>query len=234
MNSIPENTELTKKLVDLQLFYKNDCANNSLNRLQIGTIVYREISMAFAFESTSGQWTCSTENWMSAILSHSPGVLSALIEDHFFSEPGTINDHCPAPNLLAQRETRFPFDSHSFSMSLDPQDMSLNIDMNIILPVKFCGLAKSLNNKLLTSLLSCNVLNPGKTFHSKSIVWSPPLLTACVCDWCRVRVLVRLSHPRPPDRNQHGCTVGVLPGPTRGLPVPRQLASVAERQLMLC
>ena len=38
----------------------------------------------------------------------------------------------------------------------------------------------------------------------------------------RVRVLVRLGHPRPPDRNQHGCTVGVLPGPTRVLPMPRQ------------
>ena len=44
----------------------------------------------------------------------------------------------------------------------------------------------------------------------------------CVCDLCRVRVLVRLSHPRPPDRNQHGCTGGVLPGPTRVLPMPRQ------------
>ena len=53
-------------------------------------------------------------------------------------------------------------------------------------------------------------------------VWSPPLFTACVCDLCRVRVLVRLSHPRPPDHNQHGCTVGVLPGPTRVLPMPRQ------------
>ena len=39
---------------------------------------------------------------------------------------------------------------------------------------------------------------------------------------CRVRVLVRLSHPRPPDRSQHGCTVGVLPGPTRVLPMPKQ------------
>ena len=39
---------------------------------------------------------------------------------------------------------------------------------------------------------------------------------ACAC------VLVRLSHPRPPDRSQHGCTVGVLPGPTRVLPMPRQ------------
>ena len=53
-------------------------------------------------------------------------------------------------------------------------------------------------------------------------VWPPPVFTACVCDLCRVRVLVRLSHPRPPDRSQHGCTVGVLPGPTRVLPMPRQ------------
>ena len=36
------------------------------------------------------------------------------------------------------------------------------------------------------------------------------LRVACVC----ACVLMRLSHPRPPDRSQHGCTVGVLPGPT--------------------
>ena len=51
---------------------------------------------------------------------------------------------------------------------------------------------------------------------------SAPLVFAlrvtCVC----ACVLVRLSHPRPPDRSQHGCTVGVLPGPTRVLPMPRQ------------
>ena len=39
---------------------------------------------------------------------------------------------------------------------------------------------------------------------------------ACVREWSW------LSHPRPPDRSQHGCTVGVLPGPTRVLPMPRQ------------
>ena len=37
-----------------------------------------------------------------------------------------------------------------------------------------------------------------------------------------VRARSWLSHPRPPDRSQHGCTVGVLPGPTRVLPMPRQ------------
>ena len=144
--------------------------------------------MTFAFESTSGQWTCSTENWtsafckfsnnniLSAILSHSLCGLSSLIEYHFFSEPGPINDHCPFPNLFAKRETRLAFDMHSFSLSLDPQEMSLNIDMKIILPVKFSGVSPNFNNKLLTSSLSCNVLNPGKIFHSKSI-GSPSILS---------------------------------------------------------
>ena len=53
-------------------------------------------------------------------------------------------------------------------------------------------------------------------------VWSPPMFTACVCDLCPVHVLVRLSHPRPLDPGQHGCSVGVLLGPTRVLPMPRQ------------
>ena len=31
----------------------------------------------------------------------------------------------------------------------------------------------------------------------------------CVCDLCRVRVLVRLSHPRPPERNQSTSSCGL-------------------------
>ena len=69
------------------------------------------------------------------------------MEYHFFSEPGPINDHCPVPNLLAYRETSRAFVSHSFSLSFDPQEMSLNIDMNIILPVKFSGVSPNLNSK---------------------------------------------------------------------------------------
>ena len=38
----------------------------SFNRCQIGTLVYRRFSTAFAFEQTSGQWTRDTEDWMSA------------------------------------------------------------------------------------------------------------------------------------------------------------------------
>ena len=49
-----------------------------------------------------------------------------------------------------------------FSLSFDPQEMSLNIDIIMILHVKFSGVSSNVNNKLLTSSLSCNVLYLGK------------------------------------------------------------------------
>ena len=64
-----------------------------------------------------------------------------------------------------QRETSWAFDSHSFMLSFDHHEMSLNIDMKIILPVKFSGVSFNLNSNSWTSWLSCNVLNPGKIFH---------------------------------------------------------------------
>ena len=93
----------------------------------------------------------------------------SLIQDHFFSEQGPIDDHCPFPNLLAYRDTSLAFARHSVSLSFVQQEMSLNIDINRILPVKFSGVSSNLNSKRLTSSLSCNVLNPGKIFHSNSI-----------------------------------------------------------------
>ena len=87
----------------------------------------------------------------SAILSHALCGLSSLIEYHFFSEPGPRNDHCPAPNLLANRETSLAFDSHSIFLSLDHHEVSLNIDMKIILPVTFSGVSLNLNSNFLTS-----------------------------------------------------------------------------------
>ena len=87
---------------------------------------------------------------LSAILSNSPCGRSSLIEYHFFSEPGPRNDQCPIPNLFAFRETRLAFDSHSFSLSFAHHEMSLNIDMKIILPVEFSGISSNLNSKLLT------------------------------------------------------------------------------------
>ena len=105
--------------------------------------------------------TLNSINILSAIVSHTPCGQSSLIQYYFFSELGPVNDHCPFPNLLAYRDTSLAFARHSVSLSFVPQEMSLNIDKNRILPVKFSGVSPSLNSKHLTSSLSCNVLNPG-------------------------------------------------------------------------
>ena len=64
--------------------------------------------------------------------------------------------------FFAYRDTSLAFARHSVALSFVPQEMSLNIDINRILPLKFSGVSFNLNSKLLTSSLSCNVLNPGK------------------------------------------------------------------------
>ena len=61
-----------------------------------------------------------------------------------------MNDHCPLPNFLAYKDTSRVFARHSCSLSHVPQDMSLNIDINRILPVKFSGVSPNLNSKSLT------------------------------------------------------------------------------------
>ena len=80
------------------------------------------------------------------------------------------------PNLFVYRETSLAFAKHSCSLSFDPQEMSLNIDTNMILPVKFSGVSSNLHSKRLASSLSCNLLNPGNIFHSNSI-GSPSILS---------------------------------------------------------
>ena len=54
--------------------------------------------------------------------------------------------------------------------------MSLNIDMKIIRPVKFCGSTLNLDSNSWTARTSCNVVNPGKILHSNSI-GSPSILS---------------------------------------------------------
>ena len=90
-----------------------------------------------------------------------------------------MNDHCPLPNFLAYKDTSLAFAKHSFSLSFFPQEMSLDSDMNIILLVNFSGVSPNLLSKLLAWSQSCNVLNPGKMFHSNS-VGSPSILSKFV------------------------------------------------------
>ena len=61
-----------------------------------------------------------------------------------------MNDHCPIPNLFAYQETTLAIATHSFTMSFVPQEMSLNIDINRILAVKFSGAFPNLLSRSLT------------------------------------------------------------------------------------
>ena len=105
----------------------------------------------------------------SATLSHSPCGLPSRVEYHFFSDPSPRNDHLPGENLFAYIETRSALNSHSCSLSLDPHEMSLNIDMKMMRPVNSSGFSLIFDRNSWTLLQSCNVVNPGKIFHSTSI-----------------------------------------------------------------
>ena len=80
-----------------------------------------------------------------------------------------MNDHCPFPNLLAYKDTSRAFAKHSSLLPFLSQEMSLNIDINRILPVKFSGVAPKSLSRSLTLPQNCNVLNPVKIFHSNSV-----------------------------------------------------------------
>ena len=142
----------------LSWFYRSNCAKKSCNRVLVGTMVDRQFSTAFAFELTSGtvdSWHGKLDVRFRRILTSSTQQLCPIrpcapsLTDRIplFLRPGPKNDHCPAPNLFTYWETRLAFDSHSFSLSLDHHEMSLNIDMNVILPVKFSGVSPNLNSK---------------------------------------------------------------------------------------
>ena len=162
-----------------ELICRSNYAKNSFNRFQIGCIVYRQfpcplllsrpLDNGLVARKIGCPLSANSNNILSAILSQIPCGLSSQIQCHFFSEPGPINDHCPFPNLFAYRDTSLAFANHSFSLSFDPQEMSLNIDINRILPVKVSGVSPNLLSRSVTLPQSCNVVNPGKMFHSNSV-----------------------------------------------------------------
>ena len=129
-----------------------------------------------------------------------------------------MNDHCPVPDLFVKRETSRAFDSHSILLSFDPQEMSLNIDMKMILPVQFSGVSSYLNSKRLTSSLSCNVVYPEIIFHSNSI-GSTSILSKFLLFWRRFQpsqslfpCIVRLEwfsriFPRHNTESEETCTL---------------------------
>ena len=60
------------------------------------------------------------------------------------------NDHCPIPNFFANIETTLAFAKHSHSLPSLSQEMSLNIDINKILPLKMSGVSPNLLSRSLT------------------------------------------------------------------------------------
>ena len=117
----------------------------------------------------------------SATLSQSPCGQSMQVEYRFFSDPGPRNEHRPAVNLFANKVTSVASAMHSLSLSSDPHMMSLNIDMQIICPLN-CDGSPILVMNSWTLLMSCNVVNPGKIFYSKSI-GSPSIVSKILyCD----------------------------------------------------
>ena len=75
----------------------------------------------------------------------------------------------PIPNFLASMETTLAFATHSSLLPFPSQEMSLNIDIKRILPVKVSGASPNLLSRSVTLPQSCNVVNPGKMFHSNSV-----------------------------------------------------------------
>ena len=90
-------------------FPRDNYAKNSLNRFQIGCIVYRQFSMSFAFELASGQWARSAENWTSAFCEFHQHPFSNIVPDSLWT---VFTD--TVPPLFRTRTNKWPL---SFSKS---------------------------------------------------------------------------------------------------------------------
>ena len=71
---------------------------------------------------------------------------------------------------------------HIRAYSLERHEMSLNIDMKIVRPVKSSGCMLMFDMNSWTLKQSCNVVNPGKIFHSNSI-GSPSIVSKVLYLW---------------------------------------------------
>ena len=64
--------------------------------------------------------SANSNNILSAILSHTPCGLSSLVQCHFFSESGPMNDLCPFPNLFHTEKRVWHSPSILFHCLFDP------------------------------------------------------------------------------------------------------------------
>ena len=105
----------------------------------------------------------------SAVLSQDPSGLWSKVPYHFFSDPGPRKDQWPLGNLRAYSLIVFEVFSHISSFPYASHTMSLNIDMKMTLPAKFCGSHCNYPISCWIWFRIPTVVNPVKIVHSNSI-----------------------------------------------------------------
>ena len=102
-----------------------------------------------------------------------------------------------------KNKTSLALNSHSCSLSLDHHEMSLTVVMKMIRPVNSSGCLLTVDRNPSTLLQSCNVVNPGKIFHSNSI-GSPSFVSkALYCDEL-------LNHVNLSSQTVFGCGLSLI------------------------
>ena len=157
--------------VDTELIDRKNNAINCINCILVSTEVYGYFPFSFTFNCPLDKGvverkmgcplSANSSNISSATWSQAPcGLFFGRIP--LFLRTWSNKDHWPIPNLLANVFTKSALFKHSFLLSYLSQEMSLNIDINRILPVKFSGVCPKELRRLLILSKSCNDVNPGK------------------------------------------------------------------------
>ena len=166
--------------VKTELIGKNNYAKNSLNCPMIRSKVNRKFFVSFAFELTSRQWVRCTENWTSAFFEFQQHLFRDVIPNSLWTILchriallfGTWTNKWPLSNTKLHCKYGDDFgicQTFIFIAFVVTQEMSLNIDTNRILPVKVSGVSPNLLSRSVTLQQRCNVVNPGKIFHSNCV-----------------------------------------------------------------
>ena len=147
--------------VDTELIDRKDDAINCINCVHICSEVYRQFSMSFTLENVSVQRSRGTESRMSAFCKFQqhlfcnvvPGSLWAILGRiallfRTWSNERTIVQY----QIFSQELSRFRHLSSIHLCCILSQEMSLNIDIKRILPVKVSGVCpRALSRSLILS-----------------------------------------------------------------------------------
>ena len=117
--------------VETELIGKNNYAKNGLNCFLICSKMYRQFSVSFASEFTTGQWSRCTENRTCAFGKFQQHLFRDMVPNSLWTVlfhrisllfgNWPINNHCPIPNIFASSSTTLVFAKHSFYRLLCPK-----------------------------------------------------------------------------------------------------------------